>query len=84
MGSWLSGDLIGVEDFLKIELRVGEINGAESVPESDKLIIMKVDFGEHGKRTILAGIAKSYQPSDLIGKQAVFVVNLKMLKKYES
>lgn len=80
-------NMIGIEDLMKVQLRVGEITECSLVPESDKLLIMNVDFGDCGKRTILAGIAKSYAPSELIGKQAVFVVNLKprvMLKKYES
>ena len=51
---------------------------AESVPRSQKLLRLKVDAGE--ERTIVAGIAESYQPEDLIGKQVVIVANLKPAK----
>jgi methionyl-tRNA synthetase len=83
----LQEETIGIEDLMKVQLRVGEIVECSLVPESDKLVLMHVDFGDFGKRTILAGVAKSYAPAALQGKQAVFVVNLKprvMLKKYES
>lgn len=82
-----SGDTISIEDFIKVQMRVGQIIECSNIPESDKLLLLSVDFGDFGKRTILAGVAKSYAPGELQGKQAVFVVNLKprvMLKKYES
>lgn len=78
--------LVQIEDVLKIELRVGTITTAVIVPKSDKLIRMEVDFGPHGKRQILAGIRASYQPEELVGKQAVFIFNLKprMMLGFES
>ncbi len=71
---------ISIDDLMKVEMRVGEIKEAESVPQSDKLIKMQVDFGEHGKRQILAGIRKSILPEDLVGKKTVFAFNLKPRK----
>lgn len=71
---------ISIEDLMKVELRVGQITQAESVEQSDKLIKMQVDFGEHGKRQILAGIRKSITPEELIGKKTTFVFNLKPRK----
>ncbi len=68
------------DDLIKVELRVGTIKTAESVPDSEKLIKMQVDLGELGMRQILAGIRKSYLPEDLAGKQGIFVCNLKPRK----
>jgi methionyl-tRNA synthetase len=68
---------IAIDDFLKVELVVGTIAVCEPIEGSDKLLRLEVDFGMQGKRQILSGIKKSYSPSDLIGKQAVFVFNLK-------
>ncbi len=69
---------ITIEDFAKIELKIGKIINAERVPKSDKLIKMKVDIGE--ERQVVAGIGKSYNPDDLIGKKIVLVANLKPAK----
>lgn len=68
---------IDIETLSKVELVVGTIEHAEIVEKSDKLLKMHVNFGPRGQRTILAGIRKWYLPVDLIGKQAVFVYNLK-------
>lgn len=67
---------ITYEDFSKIDIRLGTIVFAESVPKSDKLLRLEVDFGELGKRQILSGIAKDFKPEELIGKQTTFVLNL--------
>jgi methionyl-tRNA synthetase len=67
---------LAFEDFLKVDIRVGFIESAERVPKSDKLLKLQVDFGELGKRQILAGIGKSYAPEVVIGRRAAFVVNL--------
>ncbi|MCF8068647.1 MAG: methionine--tRNA ligase [Desulfobacterales bacterium] len=69
---------IGIEDFLKVDLRVATITKAEAVPKAKKLLKLEVDLGE--KRTIVAGISASYKPDDLIGKQVVIVANLKPAK----
>ncbi|HEB41973.1 MAG TPA: methionine--tRNA ligase [Candidatus Dependentiae bacterium] len=68
---------ITINDLAKIELLVGTIQECHVVPESEKLLQLKVNFGEKGDRQILAGIKKWYQPQDLVGKQGVFVFNLK-------
>ena len=49
---------------------------AEPVEKSEKLLRLKVDFGEESPRQVVSGIAKSYKPADLIGKQFIFVTNL--------
>jgi methionine--tRNA ligase beta chain len=67
--------MINFEDFEKVDLRIGKIITAEKVEESEKLVKMEVDFGEE-KRQVVAGIGKVYQSEELIGKKAVFVVNL--------
>lgn len=68
--------VIAIDDLAKVELVVGTIEACVAVEKSDKLLQMQVDFGERGKRQILAGIRKSYAPEEVIGKQAVFVYNL--------
>jgi len=70
--------VIEYDDFTKIDLRVAKILEAEAVPKSSKLLKLKIDIGE--KRTIVAGIAKDYNPADLIGKKVVIVANLKPAK----
>jgi len=72
--------LIEFDDFLKVELIVGQITSCEAVYGSDKLLCMQVDFGHLGQRQIVSGIHKSYSPTDLIGRQGVFVYNLKPRK----
>lgn len=71
---------IAIDDLVKVELRVGQIIGCETMEKSDKMLKLTVDFGEFGTRIILSGIAKSYKPGDLHNKQAVFVFNLKPRK----
>ncbi|MGI8996216.1 MAG: methionine--tRNA ligase subunit beta, partial [Pyrinomonadaceae bacterium] len=71
---------IGIEDFTKVELRVGEVLTAERVPKSDKLLRFTVDLGEAEPRQILAGIAEHYEPEKLVGRKIVVVANLKPRK----
>jgi methionyl-tRNA synthetase len=70
---------IGIEDFLKVDLRVGKIISAERVEKSEKLIKLKVDIGTE-TRQVVAGIGKSYGPEELMGKSIVIVANLKPAK----
>lgn len=70
---------IGFEDFEKVDIRVGQILTAESVPKSSKLLKLEVDFGFE-KRTIISGIAKHYQPEALQGKKVMAIVNFKPAK----
>jgi len=69
-----------IDDVMKVELRVGTITQAEDIPESEKLLKFQVDFGKLGTRQILAGVRKWYEPDQFIGKQGVFVFNLKPRK----
>ena len=66
---------ISFDDFLKVELRVGEIIACEAVPKSSKLLKETVKFGNE-VRTIVSGIAKHYKPEEMVGKKVVFVTNL--------
>ena len=68
--------LIGIEDFMKVELRVAKILECESVPKAKKLLKLKVDLG-YEQRQVVSGIAKFYTPDQLIGKKVVLVTNLK-------
>ena len=70
---------ITIDDFAKVELRVGKIIECEKVKKSSKLLCMQVDDGMGG-RQIVSGIAKWYKPDDLIGKKVQFVANLKPVK----
>lgn len=72
--------MITIDDFAKIELRIGTILEAEEVPGSEKLIKQIVDFGELGTRQVLSGIKSWYKPSQLVGKQFIYVVNLEPRK----
>lgn len=72
--------LIKIDDFKKIDLRVGRILHAERIQKSEKLLVFQIDFGEIGKRQIISGIAQFYTPEELIGKKIVAIVNLKPTK----
>ncbi|MGH8518677.1 MAG: methionine--tRNA ligase subunit beta [Panacagrimonas sp.] len=70
---------LGIDEFMKVELRVAKVLEAEAVPKSKKLLKLKVDTGAD-QRTIVAGIAEAYQPEQLIGRTIVIVANLKPAK----
>jgi len=67
---------ITIEDFSKVELRVGRVVSAERVKNADKLLHMKIDIGESAPRTIVAGIAEAYSPEQMLGRKVVIVANL--------
>jgi methionyl-tRNA synthetase len=69
------GAKIGIEDFAKVEMRVGIVKSAEKVAGADKLLKVMVDIGDE-VRQVLAGIAQYYVPEDLVGRKVVVVVNL--------
>jgi len=71
---------ITIDDFAKVELRVGQIKVAERVPKADKLLRFEIDLGEEAPRQILAGLAEYYDPEKLIGRKVVVVANLKPRK----
>ena len=77
---------IVIDDFLKVDLRVGQVLSAERVKGSDKLLHLKVEIGEATPRTIVAGIAEAYQPEQMVGRKVVIVANLapRKLKGIES
>lgn len=76
----MTGDeLITYDDFMKTQLRVAEIIEAENVKKSEKLLKIKVKI-DNEERQVIAGIAKSYKPEELVGKKVVLVANLQPAK----
>jgi len=71
--------LIGIEDFMNVELRTAQVIACEKVPKAKKLLKLQVDLG-YEKRQVVSGIAKFYAPEDLIGKKLILVANLKPAK----
>jgi methionyl-tRNA synthetase len=67
--------LVSIKEFQKLDLRIGEVLTAEAVPGADKLLKLTVDIGGE-VRTMVAGIALSYGPEELVGKRVVVVANL--------
>ncbi len=79
-------NLVSIDDFAKIELKVGVVVAAERVPKSKKLIRLQVDLGEGAPRQVVAGIAGRYEAEPLVGRRIVVVANLQpaTLMGYES
>ena len=71
--------LISIDDFAKIELKVGEVIACEKVPKSSKLLHETIRVGEE-VRSVVSGIAKWYTPEEMVGKKVVLVTNLKPVK----
>ena len=71
--------LIGIEDFMGVELRSAKVIACERVPKAKKLLCLQLDLG-YEKRQVVSGIAKFYAPEDLIGKKVIIVANLKPAK----
>lgn len=70
---------IGIEDFVKVDMRVGLVKSADRVPGADKLLQLQVDIGDE-VRQIVAGLALAYKPEQLVGRKVVVVVNLQPRK----
>ena len=70
-----ANDKISVDDFTKVELRVGQVKVAERVPKADKLLRLEIDIGTE-VRQVVAGIAEAYAPETLVGRKVVIVANL--------
>jgi methionyl-tRNA synthetase len=70
---------IGIEDFAKVEMRVGLVKTAERVAGADRLLQLQVDIGDE-VRQIVAGLALAYKPEDLVGRKVVVVTNLQPRK----
>ncbi|HTQ55003.1 MAG TPA: methionine--tRNA ligase [Bryobacteraceae bacterium] len=75
-----ASDRIPIDDFTKVDMRVGQVLSAEPVKGANKLLHMKIDIGEPQPRTIVAGIAEAYRPEQMIGRKVVIVANLQPRK----
>lgn len=73
-----AADLVTMEDFQKLDLRVGKILAAENIKKSEKLLKLTVDLGE--TRTVVAGIARDYRPEEIVGKTVILIANLQPTK----
>lgn len=71
---------VKIDDFLKLDIRIGEVKSVEDIENADKLYKLKVDFGPFGVLQILSGIKEKIQKEDLIGRQFAFIVNLEARK----
>jgi methionyl-tRNA synthetase len=71
--------MITIDEFRRLELKVGTVKSAEPHPNADRLLVLRVDLGSE-ERQILAGIRAHYQPEELVGKQVVVVANLEPAK----
>jgi methionyl-tRNA synthetase len=67
--------MISIEEFRRLELKIGTVKSAEAHPTADRLLVLKVDLGSE-ERQIVAGIRRSYAPEELVGRQVVIVANL--------
>jgi methionyl-tRNA synthetase len=76
----VEGNLISIDDFLRIDLRVAKILTAEFISGADKLLKLRIDVGELGEREIFAGIRAAYDPQALVGRLIVVVANLEPRK----
>ncbi|HMH30094.1 MAG TPA: methionine--tRNA ligase [Steroidobacteraceae bacterium] len=72
----VEGNMISIDDFLRIDLRVAKVLSAEFIVGADKLLKLRVDVGELGERQIFAGIRAAYDPATLVGRLIVVVANL--------
>lgn len=70
---------ITIDDFSKVELRIGEVLEAKAHPNADKLLVLQIKIGPE-VRQIVSGIAKHYKPEELVGKKLIVVANLKPVK----
>jgi methionyl-tRNA synthetase len=74
------GNMISIDEFLRIDLRVAKVVSAEQVAGADKLLKLRLDVGELGEREIFAGIRTAYDPATLNGRLIVVVANLEPRK----
>ena len=68
--------MITVEEFRRLDLRIGEVIAAAPVPKTDRLMAVEVDLGGE-RRALVAGVARSYAPADLVGRKVVVAVNIR-------
>ncbi|MGB6356986.1 MAG: methionine--tRNA ligase subunit beta, partial [Steroidobacteraceae bacterium] len=76
----VEGNMISIDDFLRIDLRVAKVLSADLVTGADKLLKLRVDLGELGEREIFAGIRAAYDHATLVGRLIVVVANLEPRK----
>jgi methionyl-tRNA synthetase len=76
----VEGNLISIDEFLRIDLRVAKVLSAALIPGADKLLKLRLDVGELGEREIFAGIRAAYEPETLVGRLIVVVANLEPRK----
>lgn len=79
--------MITIDDFKKLEIKIGLILSAEKVEGADKLIKLSVEMGEENPRQIISGISEYFpEPQDLVGKKCAFAANLepRMIRGFES
>jgi methionyl-tRNA synthetase len=67
---------VSIDQFNALEIKIGTVESAERVPDSDKLLRLQVDLGEGSLRQILSGIATFINPEDIVGRQFPFITNL--------
>jgi len=75
-----SDNSIAIEDFSKIDIRIGEIVAAEQIENADKLLRLRINLGDLGERQILSAIRPHYLPEDLVGRLTLVIANLKPRK----
>ena len=75
-----AGGRISIDEFAKVDMRVGLVLSAERVKGADKLLHMQIDLGESAPRSIVAGIAEAYAPEEMTGRKVVIVANLQPRK----
>jgi methionine--tRNA ligase beta chain len=71
---------ISIDDFKKVDMRVGKILSVEKIPNRDKLYKLQVDIGEEKPRQIITGLVPYYSTDELLGKQIIVLANLKPAK----
>jgi methionyl-tRNA synthetase len=76
----VEGNVISIDDFLRVDLRVAKVLNAELVAGADKLLKLSLDLGELGTRSVFAGIRAAYEPESLVGRLIVVVANLEPRK----
>ena len=69
-------NIIQIDDFMKVDLRVAKVEEASYVEGADKLLAIKLDLGDLGTKNVFAGIKSAYEPAELLGKLVVMVYNL--------
>jgi methionyl-tRNA synthetase len=76
----VEGNLISIDDFLRVDMRVAKVLAADLVPGADKLLKLRIDVGDLGQREIFAGIRAAYDHASLVGRLIVVVANLEPRK----